>query len=242
MQKPMLTVIAAIIVVIFSSSSYSQDQKNDDTIMMSFELKVCKSDYKFNSIQKAYNCIMKYKEKYKGHLTLPKEIDPVAIESIPHMTKIQALIFEAKVAYAIGKYCQASQAMKQLLDRFYGIGLFHVVHVDYANICAASPDPQCRNGDLAVKFAKKAVEMKKDAKGLLALAAAYAESGDFAKAATVQKQAIKIYEEQPIDDPLIIIDRNKYANELVRKLFVKSKMKEIADQYSKHIPFRLDKY
>ena len=55
---------------------------------------------------------------------------------------------------------------------------------------ATCPDAEARDGQLAVQYATKAVELKKDSDQLDTLAAAYAEIGDFDKAIQTQQQAI----------------------------------------------------
>ena len=59
---------------------------------------------------------------------------------------------------------------------------------------AACPDPTCRDGAKALAIAQKAFEREKFNMGVICevgLAAAYAETGDFAKAAEAQKEAIE---------------------------------------------------
>lgn len=57
-------------------------------------------------------------------------------------------------------------------------------------LLAACPDAGCRNGEKAVEFAKKAVEMNPGTDTLDTLAAAYAEAGHFEDAVSTQKSVI----------------------------------------------------
>jgi len=65
---------------------------------------------------------------------------------------------------------------------------------DAAILLATCPLPAIRNGDHAVTLARRAVELSggKDAACLDALAAAYAESGDFGEAVRQEKEAVQL--------------------------------------------------
>jgi protein O-mannosyl-transferase len=66
--------------------------------------------------------------------------------------------------------------------------------INIAWVLATAPDASVRNGKKAVEFAKKAVELSntEDPKFLRALAAAYAEAGQFSEAIEVTQRAIAI--------------------------------------------------
>jgi serine/threonine-protein kinase len=59
---------------------------------------------------------------------------------------------------------------------------------------ATSPDPSVRDGSNAVAYAERAVadSHRNDASVLETLAAAYAESGQFSNAVSVEKEAIRL--------------------------------------------------
>jgi len=63
-------------------------------------------------------------------------------------------------------------------------------------IMATCPDKTYRNGTRAIGFAEKAIRLNKDIGFLDTLAAAYAEAGNFEKARTIQKGALKILIEE----------------------------------------------
>jgi tetratricopeptide (TPR) repeat protein len=68
---------------------------------------------------------------------------------------------------------------------------------EVAQILATSPNSTIRDGRTAIRFAEKAVAAtgRKNAKFLGTLAAAYAETGDFAKAISIQKEALGLVED-----------------------------------------------
>ena len=61
---------------------------------------------------------------------------------------------------------------------------------------ASSPEARYRNGKKAVEYAEKAVSLKRHYAHLDTLAAAYAEAGDFAKAVSIQEEAIRLCDSQ----------------------------------------------
>jgi len=70
-------------------------------------------------------------------------------------------------------------------------------------ILATCPIPKCRDGDKAIRLAKKAVEMSPTPYNLDTLAAAYAEAGMFEKAVTTQEEAISILRQEGKPDEVI---------------------------------------
>src|SRR6185312_7334377 len=68
------------------------------------------------------------------------------------------------------------------------------VYGEWALMLATSPDPKRRDGKKAVAYATRACEMSgwKEAYHINALAAAYAESGNFAKAVEFQEKANRV--------------------------------------------------
>jgi Flp pilus assembly protein TadD len=71
-------------------------------------------------------------------------------------------------------------------------------------LLATSTDPALRDGRSAVRFAEKAVAKvgRKNWSLLDTLAAAYAEAGEFAKAANTQREAIDLSPDQKTKDDL----------------------------------------
>ena len=62
---------------------------------------------------------------------------------------------------------------------------------DYAWLLATSPEAKDRDGREAVRLAERAVRQRRDCNTLDTLAAAYAEDGQFEKAAEAQKESIQ---------------------------------------------------
>jgi TPR repeat protein len=72
-------------------------------------------------------------------------------------------------------------------------------HNDYAWLLATSKRDDLRNGTLAIRHAKQAVEFEKNAAYLDTLAAAYAENGQFSEAIETQLAALALVGEQERD-------------------------------------------
>lgn len=68
-------------------------------------------------------------------------------------------------------------------------------HNDYAWMLATHPEPDLRNGDLAVRLAKRAVAEELTAAYLDTLAAAYAEVGQFTQAVNTQREALTLLDD-----------------------------------------------
>jgi tetratricopeptide (TPR) repeat protein len=98
----------------------------------------------------------------------------------PVMNIIQAIIHEES-----GDHGKAVAFFKKAIDTED-----YVARTRAALLLAASPKDEVRDGDEALKLAEKAVELsKRNWMALHALAAAYAETGDFDKAATIEDEA-----------------------------------------------------
>jgi tetratricopeptide (TPR) repeat protein len=64
------------------------------------------------------------------------------------------------------------------------------VMVNLANLLATSPDAACRDGALALRWAQKSLAVREAPEARAALAAAYAELGDFARAVAEQHKVL----------------------------------------------------
>jgi tetratricopeptide (TPR) repeat protein len=117
----------------------------------------------------------------------------------------KALEFDPKIVAAIINKARVLAKLKKYDEAVKGfdtaIGLYPVdwLHRDYALFLASCPDAKYRDGKKAAELAKKAVE--KVGKGvhweyLSALAAAYAEVGDFELAVAEQR---KVLEDKSLD-------------------------------------------
>lgn len=71
---------------------------------------------------------------------------------------------------------------------------------EVALVLATSPDGKCRDGERALRFAEKAVRIRKTAMVMRALAAAYAETGKFEKAVSAQEEALALLQKEVKSD------------------------------------------
>ena len=89
---------------------------------------------------------------------------------------------------------------------------YALVLADLAWLKATCPKAEIRDGAQAVSYAKKALSLKQSAWFKVVMAAAYAESGDFALAVSTQKQAIREIKGQPAEQKALPV----YAAMLAR--------------------------
>ena len=89
---------------------------------------------------------------------------------------------------------------------------------NYAWVLATSPDDDVRDGKLAVELATKACEATNNEEShiLSTLAAAYAETGDFDKAAEWSRKAIEVFDKQR--DAAIAAGNQEKVDELSKEL------------------------
>jgi tetratricopeptide (TPR) repeat protein len=73
---------------------------------------------------------------------------------------------------------------------------YHMVYAYYAWLLATCPEAECRNGKKAVELARSAVSLSPESSTEQSiLAAAYAETGQFALAVETQKRALDLLDE-----------------------------------------------
>ena len=91
-------------------------------------------------------------------------------------------------ALILKEYARALEGFDAVIREYPDLSL---AHERRAYILATSPDPRLRNGKAAVVSATRACELTTwhDANVISTLAAAYAESGDFASAVHYEKMA-----------------------------------------------------
>jgi len=116
-------------------------------------------------------------------------------EEVPqtHPDAIWANTLLARVLMQQGKRVEAQPFLRDLAEQSKAQTLNQ-----WAWEMATSDDPKLRDGPTAVMFAEKAVAatIRKNPQILDTLAAAYAEVGQFAKAVTVQQEAIALLQDE----------------------------------------------
>ena len=96
-------------------------------------------------------------------------------------------------------YEKTGQYQKAILDFERAIeedSNFSRVYNDQAWLLSTCPNHRYRDGAMALKLAKKALDLDNSAYNLDTLAAAYAELGQFKDAVTVQRAALKMLEKE----------------------------------------------
>jgi tetratricopeptide (TPR) repeat protein len=129
---------------------------------------------------------------------------------------VNAIGNKATALVKLKKYSEAMQSFAAALR----LSPVDWVYRDFALFRASCPDAQFRDGEKAVELAKKSIELAgsyADSSYHGALAAAYAEGGDFEKAMAAQQTALK-------DKTLIGEERASMENRL--------------ENYRRHKPFR----
>jgi|SRR5579864_1203929 len=129
----------------------------------------------------------------------------------------EAIQIDPKYAYAIGNRACALTKLKKYSE---GVQNFETaiqlnpvdwLYRDYAHLLAICPDSKYRNGTKALELAKKALELRRgdanDWQYQAALAAAYAETGEFEQAEAAQRKAL-------VDNSLDAEDRAKMKKRL----------------------------
>ena len=107
---------------------------------------------------------------------------------------VEAALLRARINAALGKYAEASKEFNYLISIHPRSVTLARALGDRAWFQATCPNPAFRNGKQAVKDAKAACSMLqwKDEDTIDTLAAAYAETGDFASAARYAAQALAV--------------------------------------------------
>jgi tetratricopeptide (TPR) repeat protein len=113
----------------------------------------------------------------------------------------EAIRIDPKYAYAIGnKACALVKLKKygesvQSFETAIQLNPVDWMYRDYAHLLASCPDSIYRNGKKAVELAKKAIELRRFGANSweyqAALAAAYAETGEFEQAEAAQRKALE---------------------------------------------------
>lgn len=118
---------------------------------------------------------------------------------------VEAALLRAKLNSRVGKYAEASKEFNQLVSLHPRPVTLARALSDRAWFLATCPDSSFRNGRQAVKDAKAACSIMiwKDEQMIDTLAAAYAETGDFASAIQYAQQALAVKDISPKDAKLI---------------------------------------
>src|SRR5438034_7436251 len=114
---------------------------------------------------------------------------------------VEASLLRASVKVRLGKYAEALKELNYLISLHPRPVTLARALSDRAWFQATCPDPTFRNGKQAVKDAKAACSIMqwKDEDMIDTLAAAYAETGDFASATRYAAQALTIKGITPLD-------------------------------------------
>jgi tetratricopeptide (TPR) repeat protein len=130
----------------------------------------------------------------RGSAHLNKKDYAKAIADFTRAIDLNPKDFSAYLARAAAyrsqkEYAKARDDLEKAIEadpKFFG------TYIDLAWLLATAPDPKVRDGTRAVALAQKAVELTKETepRALEALAAALAETGQFAEAVTAQKKAL----------------------------------------------------
>jgi tetratricopeptide (TPR) repeat protein len=119
-----------------------------------------------------------------------------AIELNPNHRVSRAFYFEEQ-----GKWAEALEDYDAVVRA--GPVLVSPIVSRRAWLLATCPDDKIRNGERALADAKAAYGEQKSFESAEALAAAYAETGDFERAVKAQEEAIKFYREEAVLEPKI---------------------------------------
>ncbi len=131
----------------------------------------------------------------QGQQELALEKCAAELEKIPE----QFPLFKTIVRNARADVWASLEEYEKVLAEFKEILAISPTLLEYSRFAwflATCPDEHIRDGERALEIAQKAVEMKKTSTSMNALAAAYAETGNFQEAVKAEKEAMTLLGEK----------------------------------------------
>ena len=191
-----------------------------------FEVRVVPGDVKVSSVAASANDVLTWfirpGDSVAAHVDEGQTVDvDVRVQKYDadQEQQVQAMFARAVAAQAAGDDGKALAEYDKIikLDPTFphNVAAYYVA----ARLLAMSADDTVRNGQRAIEYAQKAIQLqpKPDPQLLDTLAAAFAESGDFAKAIETQKKAIELAtksnQEKSLLAPLKLYETHKPRRE-----------------------------